>query len=85
MLGIFSIQEASMLPTSTAEAVLKPSEKLSEDAIPVSGIDFDQYKGRDITVKEMIEGMTTMGFQATSLAQAAQIINDMVCIPLFMS
>jgi deoxyhypusine synthase len=44
----------------------------------VVGLDFDKFADRNITVAEMVESMTNMGFQATSVGQAAQIINGMV-------
>lgn len=43
----------------------------------VSGIDFDKYAGTDISVADLVANMTTMGFQATAIAQAAQMINEM--------
>lgn len=67
------------VPDQAAEAVLKRSDPVPEDAIPVAGIDFNDYSGRNITVAEMVEKMSTMGFQATSVGQASRIINSMVC------
>ena len=74
-------------PSGATAAVLLPSEPVPEGVKSVQGIDFDKYTTtdsdgnkvhRDITVKEMIEGMGTMGFQATNVAEAVRIINDMV-------
>jgi deoxyhypusine synthase len=65
-------------PTGAQDAVLKPSDPVPEGAVPVVGLDFDKFAGRNITVAEMVESMTNMGFQATSVGQAAQIINGMV-------
>lgn len=64
-------------PSGATAAVLKPSDPAPEDAIPVSGIDFNQYAGKDISAADLVSSMTTMGFQATSLGQAAQLINEM--------
>ncbi|KAG8623361.1 hypothetical protein KVT40_008337 [Elsinoe batatas] len=64
-------------PQGVAQAVLKPSDPLPEDASPVLGIDFDKHAGKDITVADMVTGMESMGFQATSVGQAAKVINDM--------
>ncbi|KAI4767132.1 deoxyhypusine synthase, partial [Aureobasidium sp. EXF-8845] len=64
-------------PTGAQDAVLKPSDPVPEGAVPVVGLDFDKFAGRNITVAEMVESMTNMGFQATSVGQAAQIINGM--------
>lgn len=65
-------------PTGAQDAVLKPSDPVPEGAVPVVGLDFDKFAGRNITVAEMVESMTNMGFQATSVGQATQIINGMV-------
>ncbi|KAK2735193.1 Deoxyhypusine synthase [Myotisia sp. PD_48] len=65
------------VPLAAKEAVLVASEAPPEGSKQVNGIDFNQYADRDITVAEMVEGMATMGFQASSVSQAAQIINEM--------
>ncbi|KAG9971386.1 hypothetical protein KCU78_g23581, partial [Aureobasidium melanogenum] len=65
-------------PSGAQDAVLKPSDPVPEGAIPVTGLDFDNFAGRNITVAEMVESMGNMGFQATSVGQATQIINGMV-------
>ena len=65
-------------PSGAQDAVLKPSDPVPEGAIPVTGLDFDKFAGRNITVAEMVESMGNMGFQATSVGQATQIINGMV-------
>ncbi|KKY28834.1 putative deoxyhypusine synthase [Phaeomoniella chlamydospora] len=65
-------------PSKATEAVLVPSEAIPEDAQKVEGIDFNQCaKDHDITVKEMVQGMAHMGFQATAIAEAVRIINNM--------
>jgi deoxyhypusine synthase len=51
---------------------------MPEGAQEVRGVDFDQFQGRDITVAEMVENMTHMGFQGSAVAEAARIINEMV-------
>src|ERR1700753_853726 len=50
-------------PTGVAEAVLKPSDPVPEDATPVKGIEFDQFAGQSITVEQLLEGYANMGFQ----------------------
>lgn len=60
------------------DAVLVPSQPVPEGIAQISGIEFDDYKNRDITVSEMLEGMTNMGFQASAAADAVRIINNMV-------
>lgn len=70
-------------PSKATEAVLVASEAVPEDAQKVEGIDFNKYgSDHDITVKEMVQGMAHMGFQATAVSEAVRIINDMVRAPL---
>jgi deoxyhypusine synthase len=68
----------SSAPAGATDAVLKPSEPVPEGSREVQGIDFNQYASRSITVEELIGGYASMGFQATSVAEAVRIINDMV-------
>lgn len=70
--------QAAALPSSVAEAVFVTSQPVPEGSRPVTGIDFNKYAGRDITVAELVDGMAGMGFQASAVADAAQIINQMV-------
>lgn len=70
-------------PSGATEAVLKPSDPVPEGAIPVKGLDFDEFNGRNITVSELVEGIGSMGFQASEIGKAAKIIDGMVCIHLF--
>ncbi|KAL9068242.1 MAG: hypothetical protein Q9157_006571 [Trypethelium eluteriae] len=67
----------SVVPSEATSAVLKASEPVEQGARKVQGIEFDQFKSRDITVQELVEGMGGMGFQATSIGEAIRIINDM--------
>ncbi|KAI9710440.1 MAG: Deoxyhypusine synthase [Candelaria pacifica] len=64
-------------PSSVTNAVLKPSDPIPSGAQKVKGIDFNKYAGKDITVNELVAGMTNMGFQATAVGNAVGIINDM--------
>jgi deoxyhypusine synthase len=65
-------------PASATEAVLVPSAPVPEGTRLVRGIDFNQFAGRNITVAEILSQMASMGFQATAVAEAVRIINDMV-------
>lgn len=65
-------------PSEATDAVLKASDPVPDGAQEVRGIEFDEYRGRNITVVEMISGMATMGFQASSVSEAVRIINEMV-------
>lgn len=69
-------------PSSATDAVLVASEPVPEGVRQVRGVDFNRYQGRDITVADMVEHMAGMGFQASAVADAVRIINDMVCILL---
>lgn len=70
--------DAGNAPSSVTAAVLKPSDPVPSGAQKVEGIEFNKLAGKDITVSELIEGMTNMGFQATAVGNAVRIINDMV-------
>lgn len=65
-------------PTGATNAVLMPSDPVPDGAVPVKGIEFDDYQGRNMTVPELLNGMAQMGFQASSIGQAAQIVDGMV-------
>ena len=71
---------ANKVPSLASEAVLKQSEPVAAGMREVDGIDFDDYVGRDISVSELIAGMTNMGFQASAVTEATRIINDMVIL-----
>ena len=66
------------VPSSVADAVLKVSVPVADDARKVRGIEFDDFRGKDITVEELVAGMSGMGFQASAVADAVRIINEMV-------
>lgn len=40
------------------------------------GVDFDKF-GKDITAAELVDSMSTMGFQATAIGDAVRVINKM--------
>ncbi|KAI5290542.1 Deoxyhypusine synthase, partial [Ascosphaera aggregata] len=64
-------------PSVATGAVLQASEPVPEDAEKVKGVEFNDFKDRDITVAELVDDMASMGFQATAVGEAARIINDM--------
>ncbi|KAL6720249.1 Deoxyhypusine synthase [Lecanora helva] len=70
----------SKAPSVSHEAVFKPSAPIPENVPEVSGVEFNHYhsKGKDMTVAEMVSNMANMGFQASAVADAARIINDMI-------
>lgn len=65
-------------PSSVTDAVLVASEPVPEGTQKVSGVDFERFKGRDITVAELVDNMRYTGFQSSAVADATRIINDMV-------
>ena len=67
-------------PTVSHDAVFKPSAPVPEGVPVVSGVEFNDYqsKKQDITAAELVSNMAHMGFQASAVAEAARIIDDMV-------
>lgn len=65
-------------PTAATDAVLKPSDPVPDNAIPVKGIEFNEFADRNITVAELVDGMSNAGFQASSIGQAVKIVDGMV-------
>ncbi|QIW98517.1 hypothetical protein AMS68_004035 [Peltaster fructicola] len=59
------------------DAVLVQSAPVASEAVPVKGIDFNDFRGRDVTVADLMASMSTTGFQASNIGQAVKIINDM--------
>ncbi|MBE7182566.1 MAG: hypothetical protein INR71_15400 [Terriglobus roseus] len=71
--------EGQAAPGTATEAVLKPSQPLPEGTREVSGINFDDHPD-GISAQDLLAGMAGMGFQASGVAEAVRIINDMVTI-----
>lgn len=63
------------------EAVFVASDPVPEGMSVVRGIDFNHHRAQDISVVELVEGMSNMGFQASAVGDAVRIINGMVCRP----
>ncbi|KAH8827608.1 Deoxyhypusine synthase [Flagelloscypha sp. PMI_526] len=63
------------VPTSAAAAVLLPSAPVDPDAITVTGPDFSKDDFR--TVEGLLGSYERIGFQATSLGKAIEIIEKM--------
>ncbi|SPO03847.1 probable deoxyhypusine synthase [Cephalotrichum gorgonifer] len=63
-------------PVEATGAVLVQSEDISKDAQAVEELDFNKIKG-PVTADDLLQGMRHMGFQASSIAEAVRIINDM--------
>ena len=67
-------------PASATTAVLKPSEPVPDGSRQVHGIDFNHYAARPVTADDLVAAYASMGFQASALAEAVRIINDMVSL-----
>ncbi|KZT13091.1 Deoxyhypusine synthase [Laetiporus sulphureus 93-53] len=61
------------IPSGASAAVLKPSEPISENAISVEGPNFDH----PISLQQLLDSYQRIGFQASSLAKAIEIVNKM--------
>ncbi|POR38159.1 Deoxyhypusine synthase, partial [Tolypocladium paradoxum] len=63
-------------PSGAKDAVLMKSEEMPAGAQQVEELDFNKLKG-PVTAEHLLLGMRNMGFQASSMAEAVRIINDM--------
>ena len=79
------LERNGALPSSVTDAVLVNSNRMPEGSQKVEELDFNKFAGRPITVDDLMSGMNNMGFQASSVAEAARIINDMVTAPFLIS
>ncbi|RDI86694.1 5-aminolevulinate synthase [Venturia inaequalis] len=70
-------QAAEAAPSKATDAVLKPSQFSTTDATKVTGVDFNDYIDRNITVAELVDDMAAMGFQATAVGEAVGLVNKM--------
>ena len=66
----------SGVPASAAAAVLVQSEPLPEDAVPIKGPDLT----KPLSLTELLLSYQRIGFQASSLYTAVNIIQNMVCL-----
>ena len=81
---ITDVQGQGAPPSAATDAVLVASQPVPEGSHEVHGVDFERSHGRDMTVAEMMDNMLYMGFQASAVAEAAKVINDMVsCFFIF--
>lgn len=70
-------QPDPQIPSLAANAVLTPSDPVPTTTHQVSGVEFNNYPDRDITVAELVSDMANTGFQASAIASAVRIVNDM--------
>jgi hypothetical protein len=71
--------QANETPDVAKDAVFKVSQSVPDDSKEVRGVEFNDHTERNITVAELLSGMSNMGFQATSVGEAVRLINEMVC------
>ncbi|CAL1701032.1 unnamed protein product [Somion occarium] len=64
---------SSMVPSDASAAVLKPSEPMPEYAVHVEGPNFDD----PISLQQLLDSYKRIGFQASSLGKAIDIVNKM--------
>ncbi|CAK7901177.1 deoxyhypusine synthase [[Candida] anglica] len=64
-------------PELANESVFVPSIPVPDDFVEVSGIDYSKDSAYNMRATDMIDSMRTMGFQASSLGKACDIIQDM--------
>ncbi|KOG99131.1 deoxyhypusine synthase [Saccharomyces eubayanus] len=65
------------LPELLQDAVLKASVPVPDDFVKVKGIDYSKPEATDMRATDLIEAMKTMGFQASSVGTACEIIDSM--------
>lgn len=65
------------IPDLAGDAVLMASAPVPEDAKVVKGIDYSKPESRNARASDIVAGMKTMGFQASAVAEACDIIDEM--------
>lgn len=65
------------LPDLAADAVLKQSIDVPDSFVKVSGVDYSKDSAYNSKATDLIDSMRNMGFQASSVATACDIINEM--------
>ena len=66
-------------PAKATDAVLVQSDPVPEDARQVKGIDWTALPAEQRhVIADFVNGLTSQGFQSSSIGDAINIINDMV-------
>lgn len=65
------------LPDLLAEAVLKGSSPVPQDLVKVDGINYSKPEAIDMKASDLINSMKKMGFQASTLGEACEIVDKM--------
>ncbi|CCE72847.1 Piso0_000446 [Millerozyma farinosa CBS 7064] len=71
------MSDNTYIPGLASDAVLKQSMEVPEDFVKVKGIDYSNDSAYNMKAADLIASMRSMGFQASSLAQACDIIEKM--------
>jgi deoxyhypusine synthase len=67
-------------PSEATDAVLVPSDPVPEDARQVKGIDWAALPDEQRAIlADFVHNLSGQGFQSSSIGEAIDIINDMVC------
>lgn len=72
-----SMSNSGKLPALASEAVLVKSVPVPDDFVEVKGIDYSKDNAYNMRAVDLVNSMKTMGFQASSVGQACDIINSM--------
>lgn len=73
---IMAGQDTTVLPLDAAAAVFQHSEPVPADTVVVEGPNFDQ----SIDLQDLLSNYNRIGFQASSLGRAIDIVNKMVSL-----
>jgi deoxyhypusine synthase len=65
------------LPGLASDAVLMKSAPVPDSFVEVKGIDYSKDEAYNMRAVDMVESMKNMGFQASSVGKACDIINNM--------
>ena len=66
-------------PDKATDAVLVHSDPVPDDARQVKGIDWNALPAEQrCIIADFVDGLTSQGFQSSSVGDAIRIINDMV-------
>lgn len=65
---------STSVPAEASAAVLQPSEPIPDSTISVHGPDFEKKP----SLQELLKSYERIGFQASSLGRAIDIVNRMV-------
>ncbi len=78
---------ATTPPSTATDAILRRSDGVPPELLSdtVRGVNWNQVhqSQQPLSVNDLVNAMAQTGFQATSVAEAVRIINDMVALSIF--